>query len=276
MLSYQHSYHAGNAADVHKHLALVCLLQQLRQKEAPFCYIDTHAGRGLYDLHSEEALKTGEAQSGVHLLLTNSSGNLCIQSYRDAIMSFNCTGNTLQFYPGSAALAQHFLREQDRAILMEAHPQEYAALRRNLGRDKHFALHQRDAYEGLPALVPPAIKRGLVLLDPSYENKQEFEGITQLIEKAARRWSNAIYMLWYPLLKEARHKHLLRRLQAAGYSKTLRSEFIWDSQATGMHGSGLFVINTPWQFGEQFSVAMTEVQTLLAGGQEAGHHLQAD
>lgn len=276
MLSYQHSYHAGNAADVHKHLALVCLLQQLRQKETPFCYIDTHAGRGLYDLHSEEALKTGEAQSGIRLLLTNSPGNPYIQSYRDAIMSFNGNENTLQFYPGSAALAQYFLRDQDRAILMEAHPQEYAALRKNLGRDKRFALHQRDSYEGLPALVPPAIKRGLVLIDPSYENKQEFEGITQLIEKAARRWSNAIYLLWYPLLKEARHEHLLRRLQAAGYSKTLRSEFIWDSQATGMYGSGLFVINTPWQFGEQFSVAMTEVQTLLAGGQKAGHHLQTD
>lgn len=276
MLSYQHSYHAGNAADVHKHLAFVCLMQHLHQKESPFCYLDTHAGRGLYDLHSAEARKTGEAQGGISLLFENPSSDKYVQIYRDAIMSFNRPENILRFYPGSAALAQYFLREQDRAILMEAHPQEYAALRQNLGRDKRFAIHQRDAYEGLPALVPPAIKRGLVLIDPSYEDKQDYEKIAGLIQKTCKRWGNPIYMLWYPLLKEARHEHLLRRLQAAGYSKTLKSEFIWDPQASGMFGSGLFIINTPWQFAEQFIATMAKVQMLLASPWGAGHCLQTD
>ncbi len=276
MLSYQHTYHAGNAADVHKHLALVCLLQHLRQKESPFTYIDTHAGRGLYDLQSEEALKTGEAQSGIHLLLETMPGDKCLQTYRDAIMAFNSPDSVIRFYPGSAALAQHFMREQDRAILMEAHPQEIAALRVNLGRDKRFALHQRDAYEGLPALVPPAIKRGLVLIDPSYEEKQEYERLAGLLQKACRRWSNAVYMLWYPLLREARHEHLLRRLGAAGYSKTLHSEFVLDPEGDGMFGSGLFILNPPWLFGEQFSAAMAEVQKRLAVTQGATHQLLAD
>lgn len=205
MLSYQHGYHAGNAADVHKHIALVLLLARLQQKAAPLCYVDTHAGRGIYDLTSPEAQKTREAESGILRLAravaadsaptsmrastsssdsTSSSASTsssvsdsvpasvppAVSEYLKLVRSFN-VGSTLRHYPGSAALARAGLRDGDRAILLERHPQEVAALKRALARDGRISVHARDCYEGLPALLPPPIRRGLVLVDPSYEIK---------------------------------------------------------------------------------------------------------
>ncbi len=274
MLSYQHSYHAGNCADVHKHLALVCLLQQLQLKETPFCYVDAHAACGLYDLQSEAALKTREAEQGISQFEGGQVKNAQFRAYLEAIAHYNGGEGGIRCYPGSAALAQVFLRQQDRAILLEQHPQAVVSLKRNLGKDRRLAIHHRDSYEGLPALLPPDIRRGMVLLDPSYEVKQEYGQIFELLQKAWKRWGNAIFVLWFPLLREGRHTHLLKKLNAAAFGKTLYSEFVWDTQTDGMGGSGLFIINSPWYFAEQFTAAMQEVLEVLGKQPGAGHRLQ--
>jgi 23S rRNA (adenine2030-N6)-methyltransferase len=209
LLSYQHGYHAGNAADVHKHLTLVLLLQKLRAKDAAFCFVDAHAGRGLYDLDSEAARKTGEAAHGILKLVAATDPPASVCDYLDLVAGHNRPGSH-RFYPGSALLAQALLREQDRALLLELHPQEVLALKEAMARDRRVSVHKRDCFEGLPALLPPRIRRGLVLLDPSYEIRSEYETVIDLLEQSLSRWSNGIYLLWYPLPRRRQRLHAAR------------------------------------------------------------------
>ena len=286
MLSYQHAYHAGNAADVHKHLALVMLLGRLRQKEAPFCFVDSHAGRGIYDLKSAEAEKTGEAAQGIQKLLGAQKAPAPVREYLDLVAAtfdpraraepsggarrqdLSATG--LRWYPGSAALARALLREQDRAILLELHPQEQVALRTTLGRDRRIAIHDRDCFEGLPALLPPPIRRGLALIDPSYEEKDEYLRIAALLSQALPRWPNGIFLLWYPLLADERHRALERALAELALPKTVVSEFRFSTTAVGLQGSALVIVNAPWQFADEFAAAMDPVCSALSP--DRGHH----
>lgn len=262
MLSYQHIYHAGNPADVHKHIALILLFRILQLKEAPLCYVDTHSGRGLYDLSGAEANKTGEADVGIRRLLGGDSIPPQVDDYLKHIAEINADGG-LRFYPGSAVLAQSLLRDQDRAILLELHPQEHPALKRTIGKDRRITIHLRDCHEGLPALLPPPIKRGIVLIDPSYELKSEYQTIVDLISKASKRWPNAVYLLWYPLLAEQRHIPMLKRLNSLALNNCICHEFQWRPLDSGMHGSGLFLVNTPWQFDALFDEAMQYVSAKL-------------
>lgn len=265
MLSYQHAYHAGNAADVHKHLALVMLLGRLRQKEKPFCFIDTHAGRGIYDLESAEARKTRDAETGVRRLAAADIASGPIGDYLAIVSACNPDGR-MRYYPGSAAIARAMLRANDRAILLELHPQESSALSRFIGADPRIGLHVRDCYEGLPALLPPAIRRGLVLLDPSYEIKAEYENIVGLLGQALRRWATGIFLLWYPLLPEKRDRILLKHLGRLSPPKTLVSEYRFGAGATGLQGSGLVVVNAPWQFDVELVAAMQHLAGALGSG----------
>lgn len=265
MLSYQHVYHAGNPADVHKHLALVTLLRHLRQKEKPFCFIDAHAGRALYDLESTEARKTREAESGVLRLSAADEAPESVREYLSILSAHNRQG-TIRFYPGSGAIAQAMLRSDDRAILLELHPQEATALRQFIRSDSRLNLHVRDCYEALPALLPPPIRRGLVLIDPSYEMKGEYEHIVQLLGRALRRWANGIYVLWYPILPEARHRMLLRQVERLAAPKTLVSEYAFSASTSGLQGSGLVIVNAPWQFDQELDAAMQHVMGALGVG----------
>ena len=262
MLSYQHAYHAGNAADVHKHIALVMLLKRFRRKDKPFSYVDSHAGRGIHDLESGEARRTGEADTGILRLAPVPGGPSAVRDYLDLVAGFN-EPRRLRYYPGSASLAQALLRAEDRAILLELHPQELTALKRSIGEDRRVSVHSRDCYEGLPALLPPPIRRGLVLIDPSYEVKDEYEGIVSLLRKAIGRWATGVYLLWYPLLAEPRHRRLLRRLEALGPPRTLISECRFGARVTGLEGSGLAVVNAPWRFDAELLDAMRHVVAAL-------------
>lgn len=274
MLSYQHEYHAGNFADVHKHLCLRVLFESLLKKDKPFCFIDCHAGSGRYDLQSPEANKTGEFAKGIANIWGRREFPDSTAAYLAAVTSLNPDG-LLHHYPGSPELARQWLRPQDAAILFELHPQAQQVLRRHFGSDHRFSLHARDSYEGLPALVPPAIKRGLVLLDPSYEIKEEYQQVVELVTRAQRRWANAIYAIWYPLLPAGRHRELLRRLKQSGMKKILVSEWTISEPGDtgGMYGSGLAIVNTPWQADEALEAALPGVCTLL-GGDEARSSLQ--
>jgi len=265
MLSYQHAFHAGNPADMHKHIALVLLLRSLQRKVTPVSYFDSHAGSGVYDLESEAALKTREAEHGIRLLVRARDAPEGVSDYLSLVASFNSTPK-LRYYPGSAALAQTLLRANDRAVLLERHPQEFTALRAFVGKDRRFSLHSRDSYEGLPALLPPAIRRGLVLIDPSYEVKREYDDIVALLRKALSRWANAVYLLWYPLLAEKRHQRMIRQIEGDAPPKTLVTELRFAKRSGGLLGSGLVVVNTPWQFDVELASSMQFVASCLSMG----------
>lgn len=263
MLSYQHAYHAGNRADVHKHIALTMLIRRLQRKDAPLCYVDSHAGRGVYDLESPEARKTAEADRGILRLAAAPRPSGAVNDYLKLVAAFERPGSRGR-YPGSAALAQALLREQDRAVLLELHPQEVEALRRSVGRDRRVSVHARDCFEGLPALLPAKIRRGLVLIDPSYEVKTEYDDIAALFRRLFERWSSGVYLLWYPLLSEGRHLRLLEALTKAAPPTTLISEYRFARANAGLHGSGLVVVNTPWQFDGELARAMKQVVNVLS------------
>ncbi|CBL44162.1 Protein of unknown function (DUF519) [gamma proteobacterium HdN1] len=247
MLSYQHIYHAGNFADVHKHSALCLVLEHLTQKPKPFAYIDTHAGRGFYDLQSSEAQKTDEAKGGIWGV-DQDTAPAEVRRYFENIASCNPKGGR-RFYPGSPKVALLNSREQDRVILIEKHPQEFQALSENFEREPRAILHRRDALEGLVALVPPDERRGMVLIDPSYEIKSEYADIANAVEKAYHRWPTGMYMIWYPLLPVAGHQRLLKALKQSGITRILISEIALHAPQglSGMYGSGIALINPPWQ-----------------------------
>ncbi len=269
MLSYQHEYHAGNFADVHKHLCLRVLFESLLKKDKPLCYIDCHAGAGIYDLDSGEARRTGESAGGIGRLWVHRAGTRApaLAAYLEAVAALNPDGQ-LRHYPGSPALARQWLRPQDQALLMELHPQAQQALKKNVGLDSRISVHARDCYEGLAALLPPPIKRGLVLLDPSYEVKDEYRQIAALAVKAHKRWPNAVYAIWYPLLPAARHLELLQALERSGLSKILLTELLvaGEGETGGMYGSGMAIVNAPWQADEQLAQLLPPVADLLAPG----------
>lgn len=252
MLSYLHSYHAGNRADVHKHRVLAALLTHLTNKPKPLTYMETHAGRGLYDLAGPEAMKTGEAKGGIGQLLDTLQASAddpyfkVIQTVRER--------HGASFYPGSPSVAWHLLRSGDALHLMERHPAEHQALKRLMG-GAGAHIHFRDGYEGVLALSPPTPRRGLVLIDPSYEVKDEYAAVAKFIPALHRKWPEAVVLLWYPVLAEGRHRAMVETLSAAGLPDTEVHELIFAAPAAppatgrqGMLGSGLFIVNQPYGF----------------------------
>ena len=235
MLSYQHAYHAGNPADVQKHDALARLIAALTVKPRPITYMETHAGRGLYDLTSPEAQKTGEAAHGV--LKIKPTG-----PYAEALARVRAKHGP-NAYPGSPLIAAELLREDDQMHMMELHPAENAALRRVLDR---ASIHKRDGFEGVLAISPPTPRKGLVLIDPSYEVKSDYAAVPAFVTKLLSRWAEATILIWYPILPEARHKVLLDGLAA-------HEPQIWEvpvdlGKDKGMTGSGMVGINLPWGY----------------------------
>ena len=274
MLSYQHGYHAGGFADVHKHVALGLLLARLAQKDTPFCVIDSHAGRGLYDLAGEQAGKTGEWQAGIGRLADAEPATDGLRRYLDLVRSFNRAG-PLATYPGSPALALRLLRPADRLVLVEAHPAEHAALRAALHHDRRVHIHKRDGFEALPALVPPAERRGLVLIDPSYEVKGDYRRVPETVGKVLQRWAAGIVAIWYPLLPDGRHAVLVEALAALPRPVLVAELSTGAAPAAperGLVGTGLAVVNPPWTFAEALAESGDEIARLLFG--DAGRHHQ--
>ncbi|MEM1343597.1 MAG: 23S rRNA (adenine(2030)-N(6))-methyltransferase RlmJ [Pseudomonadota bacterium] len=238
MLSYQHAYHAGGPADLHKHAVLAELLALLTRKPRPITVIESHAGRGLYDLSAPEAAKTGEAAAGVLRHPPRPS------PFAEALAATRVRHGE-SAYPGSPLVARHLLRAQDRLILCEAHPAEHAALKRALrGRAE---IHRRDGHEGLRALTPPKPRRGLVLIDPSYERKDEYAATAETALATLARWPEAVVAVWYPVLAALRHEGLiacLARARLPGFHDA-RVHFPTAAPGHGMTGSGMACLNLP-------------------------------
>ncbi|KUF11219.1 23S rRNA (adenine(2030)-N(6))-methyltransferase RlmJ [Pseudoponticoccus marisrubri] len=242
MLSYQHAYHAGNLADVHKHALLAVALDYLTRKDKPLSYLETHAGRGLYDLSDAPARKTGEAAQGIARAEAWFGSD---HPYARALAAVRAQhGDTA--YPGSPLIAQTLLRPGDRMHLAELHPQEHAALRTAV-RGRELRLYRQDGLEMAQSLCPPEPRRGLILLDPSWEVKSEYATLPRVITALARKWNVGIVMLWYPLLADAPHAPMLAALMR-DHPDALRHEVRFPPVRKGhrMVGSGLFVLNPPW------------------------------
>ena len=258
MLSYQHSYHAGCMADVHKHALLSVLLTNLIQKERPLSYIETHSGRGIYDLDSEESQKTGEAEQGIKALQRAGRFPKDHPYMRTLLAVQSRRGKTI--YPGSPAFAKEILRPQDNLYLMELHPQEIKYLHRHF-REENVHIHFRDGYEGALAIAPPKARRGLILIDPSYEVKTEYQDCVTFIEKLHQKWPQAVIALWYPMLEAGYYKGMVRALNQLPFPRREHRSFQYThpKDVSGLFGTGLYILNTPWGVSAQFD----EVENLL-------------
>jgi 23S rRNA (adenine2030-N6)-methyltransferase len=251
LLSYQHSYHAGNFADVHKHLTLSLILESLNKKAKPWSYFETHAGSARYELNSEQAIKTNEFKQGIELIYSKRLPKFCAP-YIEEIKALNIGQDSLNYYPGSPWLAKSALRENDKIALMELHPSEFEKLKAVFNRESNVGVHHRDGYEGVLSLLPPKPNRGAVLIDPSYEVKTEYLQVVKFIEKAYQRWSNGCFAIWYPLLKAGNHRDMLHKLKRSGIRKILLAElYVKDQADERMYGSGMLLINPPWQLDQQ-------------------------
>ena len=271
MLSYRHAFHAGNHADVLKHAVETLIIEQLKSKEKPFCYLDTHAGGGCYDLSGEWPQKKAEYLDGIARLWSERQNWPELAAYWDIIATLN--ESELRFYPGSPEIARHLLREQDKLMLMELHNQEIEILRRHMGSDSRSAIHHRDGFEGLLGLLPPTPRRGLVLMDPPYELKEDYQRVLQTLKKAMQKWSTGIYALWYPILgKEAdRSRSMLELFKYAGFPSVLVAELEVAAQPDewGMNGSGMLILNAPWQLDGQLTTLLPRLCAQLAQSDEA-------
>lgn len=257
MLSYRHGFHAGSFVDVHKHITLILLLQSLLKKDSPFCYIDTHAGSAHYDLRSDFARKNREYETGISLLWQADKIPAPVTAYLAAVKKINDMGRDQnaapRYYPGSPAIARQLLRPQDRMVLMELHNTEIRLLQKQLSGDHQVQIHHRDGFEGLPGLVPPAEKRGLVLIDPAYEGQHEFTRLMETILAAWRKWPTGIYAIWYPLQHRQPVPRFHYELRTSGIRNIFLHEFsvIPDTAADRLSGTGMIIVNPPWQFDMQ-------------------------
>jgi 23S rRNA (adenine2030-N6)-methyltransferase len=245
MLSYQHIYHAGNLADVQKHALLAVILSYLTRKDKPVSYIETHAGRGFYHLDAPEAVKTGEAAAGIDRVLGD--GLLTADHpLRQALAKCQeAHGKTA--YPGSPLIASTLLRPQDSLHFAELHPGENAALRQALPRGR-AKVHLQDGFELAQSLAPPTPRRGVLLIDPSYEIKSDYGRIPGIIASLHRKWNVGVIALWYPILQDGSHKAMLTALESQNLPGALRHEVRFPPAREGhrMVGSGMFVVNTPY------------------------------
>lgn len=265
-MNYRHLYHAGNFADVFKHIIVVKCLEKLRAKETPFCVLDTHAGIGMYDLASETAEKTEEYKQGIHQLLAATKKSDVFDSYLKIVHSFN--GADCRYYPGSPAIANQLLRSQDRLVLSELHTEDSNTLKYHFRHEKQVSVHHMDAYVSMKAFLPPKEKRGLVLIDPPFEEENEFERITQTLEMAHQRFHHGIYAIWYPIKDRLSVNYFHNALLATNIPKILALELLLQPENTpnALNGCGMIIINAPWKIDSDATIWLPELAKIL--GQE--------
>jgi 23S rRNA (adenine2030-N6)-methyltransferase len=266
-MHYRHSYHAGNFADVFKHVVLCALLAALNRKDKPWCYLETHAGAGAYDLAGEGATRTGEWREGIGRLFANRGGDDGgpLARFLDIVSGLNGTG-ALKHYPGSPLFAQAFAREQDRLVLCEKVPAIAAELRENLRRERRATVHERDGHEA-HALLPPAQKRGLMLIDPPFERPDEFDAAGALVEKSLKRFAQGIYAIWYPLKNRHAASRFERQVGRLCSDPPLRLALENGAPGEGqMRGCAVLVVNAPFGLERDLEPAGQRLARELAQG----------
>ena len=273
-MNYRHAYHAGNFADVVKHLALTAILLHLRRKEAAFAVIDTHAGRGRYDLSDEKSARTGEAANGIGKLVDVAAGGALGEYLRLA-----GRGNS---YPGSPLIAAALLRPQDRLVAVEKHPEEFDALKTALAGTRNAQAEEADGYARLPALLPPKERRGVVLIDPPFESDSEFADQAGALRIGLRRWATGIFLLWFPIKSAAGANAFAGEILNAGAKKAVRIDLDIGAAAhaigtkTRLTATGLIVVNPPFGFAQEMDAALTRIAPLLSPQAKSSVRVLAD
>jgi 23S rRNA (adenine2030-N6)-methyltransferase len=270
-MNYRHIYHAGNFADVVKHAAVAMLVRHMAEKDKPFFVLDTHAGCGRYDLASAEAEKTGESAAGIGRLWAAPKVPEELEAYLSVVKALN-GGESLRWYPGSPLLIRKLLRSCDRMAACELHPADAAKLKAEFRRDRQVAVYQLDGYLALKSLLPPAERRGLVLVDPPFEAEDEFDRLAKGLRQACRRWATGTYVLWYPVKDVAASKDFLETLRASGIRRVLGAE-LWVEKPGDkelLTGCGLVFVNPPWTLPDALAATLPFLARVLARRPGAG------
>jgi len=275
LLSYRHAFHAGNFADVLKHSVLTLVLEYMTRKEKGFLYVDSHSGAGMYQLSDEYAQKTGEYKDGIAKLIDSDAQNDDIPEplieYIELIKRLNL-GADLNIYPGSPGIARQFMRRQDSSHLFELHPTDIEHLTDFCQRWRKVFVKQSDGYQGVLSLLPPPSRRGVVLIDPPYELKEDYSKAVKTIIKGYKKFATGIYILWYPVVKRELVEQMKSQFQASDVKNLLQVEFCLteDTEEYGMTGTGLFIVNPPWQLAQQLSEILPYLKTKL--GDQASNY----
>jgi 23S rRNA (adenine2030-N6)-methyltransferase len=291
MLSYRHAFHAGNHADVLKHLVTIQLLKYLGQKDTPYMYIDTHSGAGVYALDSDYASKNAEFETGIARLWNRDDMPEPVAEYVALVKSLNPSGK-MRYYPGSPYCADHVMREEDRLRLFELHPADSKILADNFRkleqhaaeqgkrprtRGKRVMIERANGFEGLKALLPPPSRRGLILIDPPYEDKGDYRSVVTALADALKRFATGTYAVWYPVLQRMESRQLpekLKQLPAGDWLNVTLSVSTPSPDGFGLHSSGMFVINPPWTLEASLRAVMPYLVDVLGTDEGAGFTLQ--
>ncbi|MBD2799426.1 23S rRNA (adenine(2030)-N(6))-methyltransferase RlmJ [Xenorhabdus sp. 42] len=273
MLSYRHSFHAGNHADVLKHTVQSLIIEAFKTKEKPFLYLDTHSGSGRYQLSGEHAERTGEYLEGISRIWQRDDIPEELAAYMKVVKALNQNG-VLRYYPGSPLVARHLLREQDELNLSELHSSDFPLLRTEFSRDRRARVLREDGFQQLKSKLPPKFRRGFVLIDPSYELKSDYQNVVRGIEDGVKRFATGTYALWYPVVLRQKIKRLVKDLEATGIRKILQIELGVrpDSDQRGMTASGMIVINPPWKLEQQMKSVLPWLHQVLVP-EGTGHTL---
>jgi 23S rRNA (adenine2030-N6)-methyltransferase len=275
VLSYRHAFHAGNFADVLKHSVLTLVLEYMTRKEKGFYYIDSHSGAGMYQLADEYAQKTGEYKDGIAKLIEQQDLPEALEPYIDLVKDLNREEDELSLYPGSPGIARQFTRRQDSAHLFELHPTDIEHLKEYSQRWNKSHVKQSDGYQGVLGLVPPPNRRGVVLIDPPYELKEDYLKAVRTIVNAYKKFATGTYILWYPVVK----RELVEQMQSAFTKSDVRNvvqvEYCQKADTTeyGMTGTGLFIVNPPWQLSQQLEEILPYLKAKL-GENETSYTLK--
>jgi 23S rRNA (adenine2030-N6)-methyltransferase len=285
MLSYRHAFHAGNHADVLKHVVTIQLLKHLGQKDVPYMYIDTHAGAGVYALDDRYAAKNAEYETGISRLWERKDLPPALVDYVQLVKEMNPSGK-LRYYPGSPYCAEKIMREQDRMRLFELHPSDSRILEENFRkleahaaaqgkrpstRGKRVIVHYGNGFLDLKALLPPPSRRGLILIDPPYEDKSDYRSVKETLEDALKRFATGTYAVWYPVLQRIESRQMpdkLKRLPASSWLNVTLSISTPLPDGFGLHNSGMFILNPPWTLEPMLRETMPYLVKVL--GRDAG------
>lgn len=277
MLSYRHAFHAGNHADVLKHFIEVQLLRYLAQKDKPFWYIDTHAGAGCYELDSGYAAQNAEFESGIARLWNRDDLPAALADYVALVKGINADGQ-MKLYPGSPLVAQELLREQDKMRLYELHPSDSELLHENFaGFGTQVLMQSSDGFGALKALLPPPPRRALVLIDPPYEDKQDYQRVVTALGEGLKRFSSGVYAVWYPQLQRNDARQLpqqLKQLPVKSWLNVALSVQGLSEDGFGMYGSGMFILNPPWNLHQVLQEVMPYLVNVLGQDKQAGFVLE--
>lgn len=267
-MNYRHAYHAGNFADVMKHAIIALVVESLLRKDKPFFVLDTHAGLGGYDLASVAAEKTGEYRDGIARVLDHPTPCPSLAPYLKIVRDANPDGG-LRWYPGSPEVVRALMRPDDRMALVELHPEDAEVLRRRFFADRRVGVHHQDGYVAAKGLLPPPERRGLVLIDPPFEVKDELDRLRQSLRRIHRLWPTGIVMVWYPIKGREPLRRFHQAIRDEGGSKTLAAELLIrpDDDPFRLNGSGLLIINPPWRLDESLAELLPWLADRFAPGQ---------